>query len=207
MVVLVILFVCAHGGEVIASSSEEGTIVTNGMSKFARDGKNANSAILVNITPEDVGTGDNPLKGIEFQKELEEKAFELGGYNYFAPIQRVEDFLKNIKTEKIGEVQPTYLPGVTYSNLNEILPSYVAETLKEGIMYFDKKIKGFANSDAILTGVETRSSSPVTIVRDETLQSNIRGIYPCGEGAGYAGGITSASADGIKCAVEICKNL
>lgn len=200
-------FCMCPGGEVMASSSEEGTIVTNGMSKFARDGKNANSAILVNITPEDVGEGSNPMKGIEFQKNLEEKAFKLGGCNYNAPIQRIEDFLNNTKTNKIGEVKPTYLPGVTYSNLNEILPDYIAKTLKEGIIYFDKKITGFANPDAILTGVETRSSSPVTIVRGENLQSNIKGIYPCGEGAGYAGGITSASADGIKCAIEICKNL
>lgn len=202
-------FCMCPGGEVISSSSEENTIVTNGMSTFARDGINANSAILVNITPEDVGKGNNPLKAIEFQKKLEEKAFKLGGSNYFAPIQRVEDFIKNEKSTFIGEVKPTYMPGVTLSNLNDILPEFVSKTLKEGIIYFDKKILGFANPDAILTGVETRSSSPVTIIRDEKLQSNIKGIYPCGEGAGYAGGITSAGADGIKCAVEIimvCKN-
>lgn len=198
-------FCMCPGGEVIASSSEENTIVTNGMSTFARNGINANSAILVNITPEDVGEGNNPLKGIEFQKKLEEKAFELGGSNYYAPIQRVEDFIENKKSTFIGEVKPTYMPGVTLSNLNDILPEFVSKTLKEGIIYFDKKILGFANPDAILTGVETRSSSPVTIIRNEKLQSNIKGIYPCGEGAGYAGGITSAGADGIKCAVEICK--
>ena len=175
------------------------------MSTFARDGINANSAILVNVTPQDVGEGDNPLKAIEFQKKLEEKAFKLGGSNYYAPIQRVGDFILNQKSTFIGEVKPTYIPGVTLTNLNDILPEFVSNTLKEGIMYFDKKISGFANPDAILTGVETRSSSPITITRNEKLQSNIKGIYPCGEGAGYAGGITSAGADGIKCAIEICK--
>ena len=199
-------FCMCPGGEVIASSSEENTIVTNGMSTFARNGVNANSAVLVNITPEDVGEGDNPLKGIEFQKILEEAAFELGGGNYFAPIQRVEDFINNKKSSFIGEIKPTYKPGVTLSDLNKILPDFVSKTLKEGITYFDKKIKGFANPDAILTGVETRSSSPITIVRNEKLQSNVKGLYPCGEGAGYAGGITSAGADGIRCAVAICEH-
>ena len=198
-------FCMCPGGQVIASSSEKGTIVINGMSTFARDGINANSAILVNVTPQDVGEGDNPLKAIEFQKKLEEKAFKLGGSNYYAPIQRVGDFILNQKSTFIGEVKPTYIPGVTLTNLNDILPEFVSNTLKEGIMYFDKKISGFANPDAILTGVETRSSSPITITRNEKLQSNIKGIYPCGEGAGYAGGITSAGADGIKCAIEICK--
>ena len=196
-------FCMCPGGEVIASSSEKGTIVVNGMSTFSRNGINANSAILVNITPEDVGKGENPLKGIEFQRKLEEAAFKLGGSNYYAPIQRVEDFINNIKSDIIGEIKPTYRPGVTLSNLNDILPDFVSKTLKEGIIYFDKKIKGFANPNAILTGVETRSSSPVTILRNKKLQSNIKGIYPCGEGAGYAGGITSAGADGIRCAVEI----
>ena len=195
-------FCMCPGGEVIASSSEEGTIVINGMSKFARDGKNANSAVLVNVTPNDFSE-DNPLAGMYFQKELEEKAFELGGSNYFAPIQTVKDFFKDKKTEKIGSVEPTYKPGVTFSNLNEIFPTFVKETLKEGIKYFDTKIKGFASDDAILTGVETRSSSPVTIKRDENMMSNIKGLYPCGEGAGYAGGIMSAAVDGIKVAMKI----
>lgn len=199
-------FCMCPGGVVIASSSEEGTIVTNGMSTFARDGKNANSALLVNVTPNDF-PGESPLEGIYFQKELEEKAFNLGGKNYFAPIQKVEDFLNNKKTKKIGEVKPTYMPGVTLANLQEILPKFVTDTLKEALVYFDKKIQGFANPDSILTGVETRSSSPVTIVRDsETLMSNILGIYPCGEGAGYAGGIMSAAVDGMKCAENIVKN-
>lgn len=195
-------FCMCPGGTVMASSSNFGEIVTNGMSKFARDGENANSALLVNITPEDF-KGDSPLEGIYFQKELEEKAFKLGGENYFAPIQRVGDFLENRKTTTLGEVKPTYKPGVTFSNLQEILPEYVTETLKSGIQDFDKKIKGFANPDSILTGVETRSSSPVRIVRNEECMSNIKGIYPAGEGAGYAGGIMTAAVDGIKCAIKI----
>lgn len=199
---LAIHFVCAHGGTVMASSSGFGEIVTNGMSKFARDGENANSAILVNVTPEDF-EGESPLEGIDFQKSLEEKAFKLGGSNFYAPIQKVGDFLENKKTIELGNIKPTYKPGVTFSNLQEILPKFVTETLKEGIIDFDKKIKGFADKDAILTGVETRSSSPVRIVRGDNLMSNIEGIYPCGEGAGYAGGIMTAAIDGIKCAIKI----
>ena len=148
------------------------------MSYFARDGKNANSAILVNIVPDDFNNS-SPLAGIYFQKDLEEKAFILGGLNYFAPIQRVEDFLKNKKSEFIGNVKPTFLPGVTLSNLNKILPDFVSSTLIEGINYFDTKLSGFANPDSILTGVETRSSSPVKILRNENLVSNVLGLYPC----------------------------
>ena len=195
-------FCMCPGGTVIASSSEEGTIVTNGMSTFSRSGENANSAVLVNVTPNDF-KGESPLEGMYFQKDLEEKAFKLGGGNYNAPIQRFEDFELNRKSDYIGTIKPTYKPGVTLSNLNEILPDFVAKTLVEGIKYFDKSIKGFANPDAILTGVETRSSSPVQITRDENKVSNIKGIYPCGEGAGYAGGIMSAAVDGIKCAIAV----
>ncbi len=195
-------FCMCPGGTVMASSSEENTIVSNGMSKFARDGENANSAVLVNVDPADYYK-TSPLDGLYFQKDLEEKAFNLGGKNYYAPIQRVEDFINNRKTEQIGEINPSYKPGVTLSNLNEILPEFVSRTLKDGILYFDKKLKGFANPDAIMTGVETRSSSPVKIVRNESLQSNIKGLYPCGEGAGYAGGIMTAAMDGIKVAKEI----
>lgn len=198
-------FCMCPGGEVVASSSEVNTIVTNGMSKFARDGENANSAVLVNIVPEDF-EGSSPLAGIYFQKELEEKAFLLGGGNYNAPIQRVEDFFSNSRTNHIGSITPTYKPGVTFSNLNDLLPNFVSETLKEGIKYFDTKLKGFADADAILTAVETRSSSPVTIVRNEFGQANIAGLYPCGEGAGYAGGIMTAAVDGIKCAIKIMEN-
>ena len=195
-------FCMCPGGTVIASSSETETIVTNGMSVYARNGENANSAVLVNVTPNDF-KGESPLEGMYFQKDLEQKAFKLGGSNYNAPIQRFEDFEKNVKSTYIGEIKPTYKPGVTLSNLNEILPDFISKTLIEGIKYFDKSIKGFAHPDAILTGVETRSSSPVQITRNENKQSNIKGLYPCGEGAGYAGGIMSAAVDGIKCAIAV----
>lgn len=195
-------FCMCPGGVVMASSSEPNTIVTNGMSNFLRDKENANSAVLVNVTPDDF-ENNSPLGGIYFQKDLEEKAFVLGGSNYCAPVQRVQDFLDNKKSEFIGSVRPSYLPGYTLSNLNEILPNFVSSTLKEGLLYFDTKLSGFANPDSILTGVETRSSSPVKIFRNENLVSNISGIYPCGEGAGYAGGIMSAAVDGIKCALAI----
>ena len=205
MVALVTHFVCVLGGTVMPSSSEEQTIVTNGMSYFSRNGKNANSAVLVNVTPSDFDNS-NPLAGIDFQKQLEEKAFILGGSNYFAPVQRFEDFDKNITSKFIGTIIPSYKPGYTLSNLNTILPNFVSTTLKEGIKYFDTKLKGFANPDSILTGVETRSSSPVRILRNDSFVSNIGGIYPCGEGAGYAGGIMTASVDGIKCATTIIAN-
>lgn len=195
-------FCMCPGGTVMASSSEKNTIVTNGMSNYLRDGVNANSAVLVNVVPEDFES-ESPLAGIYFQKDLEEKAFVLGGSNYYAPIQRTEDFLNNKKSEYIGEVKPTYKPGVTLSNLQDILPRFVTDTLKEGILHFDTKLHGFANPDGILTGLETRSSSPVRILRNEDLVSNIDGVYPCGEGAGYAGGIMSAAVDGIKCARAI----
>lgn len=195
-------FCMCPGGTVIASSSEPETIVTNGMSVYARNGKNANSAVLVNVTPNDF-KAESPLEGMYFQKDLEQKAFKLGGSNYNAPIQRFEDFENNVKSTHIGEIKPTYKPGVTLSNLNEILPDFISKTLIEGIKYFDKSIKGFAHPDAILTGVETRSSSPVQITRNENKQSNIKGLYPCGEGAGYAGGIMSAAVDGIKCAIAV----
>ena len=197
-------FCMCPGGQVMASNSEENSIVTNGMSNFARDGKNANSAVLVNVTVEDYYK-KTPLDGMYFQEDLERKAFELGGSNYNAPIQRVGDFLENKITTEIGKIKPTYMPGVTGANLNEILPKFVSETLKEGILELDKKLHGFADNDAILTGVETRSSSPVQITRDkDNLNStNVQGLYPCGEGAGYAGGIMTAAIDGIKCAIKI----
>lgn len=195
-------FCMCPGGEVIASSSEPKSIVTNGMSTFKRDKENANSALLVNILTTDF-VGEDPLAGMYFQEELEHKAYLLGGSNYNAPVQRVEDFLKNRPSTKIGTIIPSYKPGYTLCNLNDILPNYISETLKEGIGYFETKIKGFSHPDAILTGIESRSSSPVTIVRNNELESNIEGIYPCGEGAGYAGGITSAAIDGIKVAIKI----
>ena len=198
-------FCMCPGGTVMASSSEENTVVTNGMSVFKRDGRNANSAILVNVTPTDFSSS-SPLAGIEFQKDLEEKAFIAGGSNYFAPIQKLGDYLNNSLSFEFGKVLPTYLPGTTFYNLNNIFPNFVNTTMKKAFIHFDKQIHGFANPDTLLTGVETRSSSPVKIVRGENCMSNIEGIYPCGEGAGYAGGIMSAAVDGIKCALATIKN-
>lgn len=198
-------FCMCPGGTVMASSSEENTIVTNGMSVFKRNGVNANSAILVNVTPNDFSSA-HPLAGIAFQKQLEEKAFMAGGRNYYAPIQKVGDYVNNTLSFNFESVLPTYLPGTTFYNLNNLLPNFINITMKKALLHFDKQIHGFAASDALLTGVETRSSSPVKIVRGENLMSNIKGIYPCGEGAGYAGGIMSAAVDGIKCALAIIKN-
>lgn len=198
-------FCMCPGGVVVAASSEEGMIVTNGMSYYARDRENANSALLVGVNPEDYGDY-HPLAGVEFQRKWERLAFNLGGKNYKAPAQRVGDFLNNRPSESIGEVNPTYSLGVRMTDLRECLPEYVTDTIKLALMAFDKKIKGFANPDAIMTGVETRSSSPIRILRDESLQSNIKGLYPIGEGAGYAGGIMSAALDGLKIAEKILKS-
>ena len=195
-------FCMCPGGVVVPSTSEENAVVTNGMSYFARNMENANSAILVGVNPEDF-EGNHPLRGMYFQRELEHKAFEIGGSDYKAPAQRVEDFLAKRKTTNWGEVKPSYLPGVTMADLHEVLPKFVTDTIEEGIINLDKKLKGFANKDAILTGVETRSSSPVRILRNEDGMANIQGIYPCGEGPGYAGGIMSAAVDGIKVAIKI----
>lgn len=197
-------FCMCPGGEVVCGASEEGRICTNGMSEFARMADNSNSAILVSVTPDHI-EGDHVLGGMHFQRELEKKAFELGGGNYFAPCQRVGDFLKGKETTAHGDVVPSYKPGVKYADLNTILPPFVKETLKKALGEFDKKMKGFCLCDAILTGLETRSSAPVRILRDkDTLQSSIKGVYPAGEGAGYAGGIMSSAVDGIKCAEKIC---
>lgn len=195
-------FCMCPGGVVIASSSENKGITTNGMSEFNRDKDNANSALLVNIMVDDFYK-DDVLDGVKFQEELEHKAYILGGNNGYAPVQRVEDFIKDIPSIKIGRVIPSYRPGYKLCNLNEILPKYVSLNIKEAIIDFDKKIKGYNDPDAILTGVETRSSSPLTIIRDEELVSSVKGIYPCGEGAGYAGGITTSAIDGIKVAIKI----
>lgn len=196
-------FCMCPGGTVVAASSEPNMLCTNGMSKFARNETNANSALLVGITPKDFGSED-VLAGIEFQRKLERKAFELGGGNYNAPAQRVGDFLQNKKTTSLGSVKPSYTAGYTLSNLHDCLPKYITESMEQGIMQMNRRLSGFANPDAILTGVETRSSSPVRILRGESFESiNVGGLYPCGEGAGYAGGIISAAVDGIKCAEAI----
>lgn len=202
-------FCMCPGGMVVASSSEEDTIVTNGMSEYARNGKNANSALLVNVTPEDFDSED-VLAGVEFQKKYEKLAFILGGSDYSAPIERVDDFLNESEklNEKYGRVKPTYLPSVKFANLKNCLPDFVYESLKMALPEFDKKIKGFAAGDNLLIGVETRSSAPVQIVRDENLMSrDLEGLFVCGEGAGFAGGITSSAQDGIKCAESVMKYL
>ena len=192
-------FCMCPGGVVVPSSSEEGRLVVNGMSYSQRDLENANSAILVNVFPEDF-PGESVLAGVEFQRRLEEKAFELGGKNYKAPVQLFGDFVNNKISTELGKVKPSYLAGYKFTNLNEIFPQYINDSLKEGINLMDRKIKGFASYDAVLSGVESRSSSPVKIPRNEKFFSNIEGLMPCGEGAGYAGGIMSAAVDGIKCA-------
>ena len=197
-------FCMCPGGKVVNASSEEGRLCTNGMSEFARDEINSNSALLVGVSPKDYGS-DHPLAGMFFQRDLEKKAFHLGGGDYRAPVQRAEDFLLNRASTRLGEVQPSIAPGYTLSNLHEILPGCIADSMKEAITSMGKKLRGFDDGDAVLTGLETRSSSPVRILRStETLQSvGLQGLYPCGEGAGYAGGIISAAVDGIKCAEKI----
>ncbi len=198
-------FCMCPGGEVVCGSSQEGGVVTNGMSYFARDMENSNSALLVSVYPED--TEDDVFAGMYLQEEMERSAYKLGGGGFTAPCQRVGDFLKGVPTTNWGEVKPSYLPGVRGANLWEILPPFVANSLKSALLELDTKLKGFLFEDAVLTGVETRSSAPIRIIRDEGMQSSAEGIYPIGEGAGYAGGIMSAAIDGIKCAEEICKKL
>ena len=199
----VFTFCMCPGGSVVAAASEHGRLVTNGMSEFARDKVNANSALLVGVNPDDFGS-DDILAGVEFQRRLEEMAFNAGGENYHAPVQRVCDFLKKQKSVEIGSVVPSYPVGYTLTNLDICLPEYMTDSLREGIILMDKRLKGFADGDAVLTAVESRSSSPVRILRDENMQSvSLMGLYPCGEGAGYAGGIVSAAVDGIKAAEMI----
>ena len=199
-------FCMCPGGVVVASASEKDGVVTNGMSEYRRMAENSNSAVLVTVTPDDI-PGSDVLGGMYFQRDLERKAFELGGRNYFAPCQRVSDFLSGEESSEAGSVKPSYMPGVKYTDLGRILPGYINETLKTALLEFDKKMKGFKLADALLTGVETRSSAPVRINRDQNGEANIKGVYPAGEGAGYAGGIMSSATDGIKCAENICKNI
>ncbi len=194
-------FCMCPGGQVVAAASEENTVVTNGMSEFARDKENANAALLVGVTPEDFG-GKHPLQGMYFQQQLEHKAFELGGKNYHAPIQLVGDFLQSRPSHKLGDVAPSYTPGVTPTDLSLLFPEYITATLAKAIVDMDKKLHGFADDNAIMTGVETRSSSPIRIYRDENFESNIKGLFPCGEGAGYAGGIISSAVDGLKICLQ-----
>ena len=216
-------FCMCPGGEVVASSSEAGGLVVNGMSKFARDAVNSNSAIVVNVTPDDFMLTDdapaynapaynaaNPLAGVEFQRKYERTAYNLGasGGKFYAPIQTVADFLKKQKTVSLGAVSPSYTPGVTLANLWDCLPPYVGESIALAMPVFSNKIRAFGKGDAIFTGIETRTSSPVRILRDrETASSNITGLFPCGEGAGYAGGIMSAAVDGMLCAKKLFDSL
>lgn len=192
-------FCMCPGGTVVNAASEKEGVIVNGMSSLARDGENANSALLVGIEPKDFPS-DHPLAGIYYQREIENTAFKLAGSNYKAPAQLVGDFLKGIESKELGNVQPTCPTGVTMTNLDLCLPEKVSATMKSAIVEMDKKLNGFNLYDAVLTAPETRSSSSVRILRDDLLQCNIRGVYPCGEGAGYAGGIISAAVDGVKCA-------
>lgn len=194
-------FCMCPGGYVVNASSEKERLAINGMSNHARDSKNANSAIVVTVTPNDFER--RLFGGLEFQEELEERAYKLG--NGKIPIQTLKDFMNNKKTEKIGNVDAIMKGDYNFADINEILPEYISKSLKEAFINFDKKINGFADENAILAAVETRTSSPVRIIRDELGQSNIKGIYPAGEGAGYAGGIMSAAMDGLKTAENIAK--
>jgi hypothetical protein len=199
-------FCMCPGGTVVAATSEPNRVVTNGMSQYSRNERNANAGIVVGITPEDYPGG--PLAGIEFQRKLESRAFELGGGTYEAPAQLVGDFLQGKPSTKLGSVEPSYKPGVHLGDLASALPDYAIQAIREAIPAFDRQIRGFDLYDAVLTGVETRTSSPLRITRGENLQSlNVKGLYPAGEGAGYAGGILSAGVDGIRVAEAVAEDL
>jgi hypothetical protein len=191
------------GGQVVAATSEPGCVVTNGMSQYSRAERNANAGIVVNVSPADFGK-DGPLAGIDFQRHWEARAFVLGGGNYDAPSQRVGDFLAGCPSASLGTVVPSYQPGVKPTDLASALPDYAIAAIREALPAFDKQIRGFAMADAVLTGVETRTSSPLRITRGADFQSlNVKGLYPAGEGAGYAGGILSAGVDGIEIAEAV----
>ena len=203
-------FCMCPGGQVVAAASEPGGVVTNGMSQYSRAERNANAALVVDVGPKDF-PGDaakNPLAGIEFQRRWEEAAFKAGGESYAAPAQKVGDFLAGRPSTGLGAVQPSYTPGIHLTDLAACLPAYVVEALREALPAFDRQIRGFAMDDALMTGVETRTSSPVRVTRDERFESlNTRGLYPGGEGAGYAGGILSAAVDGIRLAEAVALDL
>ena len=198
-------FCMCPGGEVVAAASENGRVVTNGMSRYARNKINANAAVLVGVTPQDFGSS-HPLAGMFFQRKIEENAFLAGGKIYKAPAQKVGDFLKQRASTAWGEVKPSYTPGVVMTNLDDVLPDFVTDTMRSALREFDKKLHGFAHPDALLTAPETRSSSPIRLLRGVNFQSlSHEGLYPCGEGAGYAGGIMSAAVDGLKTAQALCE--
>ncbi|MDO5448611.1 MAG: hypothetical protein Q4F70_03275, partial [Clostridia bacterium] len=203
-------FCMCPGGTVVAASSEEGMLVVNGMSEYARDKENSNSALLVGINPEDFPS-DHPLAGIELQRQIERKAFDIGGKDYTAPAQTVKDFLSNTKSTKLGAIKPSCPTGTVPSDIREILPEKVTDNIADALLKMDNMLKGFAMPDAVLTAPESRSSSPVRIIRDDFYQCSrgdtpLGGLYPCGEGAGYAGGIVSAAVDGIRCFEAILSN-
>ena len=193
-------FCMCPGGYVVNASSEPHRLAVNGMSYSKRDGQNANTAVIVTVTPEDFGSS-HPLAGVEFQRKLEENAYREG--NGKVPVQLFGDFCKNIPSQKLGDIIPQIKGMYRLANVRRIFPEIIADSLQEGVCIFDQKLPGYARKDAVISGVESRTSSPVRIIRDDSLQSEIRGIYPCGEGAGYAGGITSAAMDGIKIAEMI----
>ena len=200
-------FCMCPGGTVVAATSEEGHVVTNGMSEYSRKERNANAGIVVGITPEEDYPGD-ALAGIDFQRHWEVAAFKAGGENYNAPAQKVGDFLAGRPSSSLGPVIPSYTPGVTMTDLSSCIPDYAVEAIREAIPAFDRKIKGYAMKDALLTGVETRTSSPIRIKRNAEYESiNTGGLYPAGEGAGYAGGILSAAVDGIEVAEAVAKSI
>ena len=201
-------FCMCPGGTVVAATSERGRVVTNGMSQYSRNERNANAGIVVGINPEQDFPG-GPLAGVELQERLESRAFELGGSDYCAPGQLVGDFVRGQPSTQLGKVEPSYTPGVRLGDLRDSLPDYAIAAIREALPAFGRQIRGFDRDDAILTGIETRTSSPVRITRDhERLQSlNVRGLYPAGEGAGYAGGILSAGVDGIKVAEAVAVSM
>lgn len=200
-------FCVCPGGQVVAAASEQGRAVTNGMSLRARDGVNINGGFLVGVEPGDFGT-KHPLGGVSFQRLWEERAFQLGGGGFIAPAQLVGDFLEKRPSKKAGAIEPSYRPGVRFGELDGCVPKFVSDSLRQALPVLNRQLKGFSKADAVMTGVETRSSSPVRILRDDSLQSNsVRGLYPCGEGAGYAGGITSAAVDGIRVAEAIAAEM
>jgi uncharacterized FAD-dependent dehydrogenase len=200
-------FCMCPGGTVVAATSEAGRVVTNGMSQYSRNERNANAGIVVGITPADFPEA-GVLAGIELQRQLESRAFELGGGNYDAPAQRVGDFLTGRASTRLGSVEPSYQPGVHLTDLAAALPDYAIDAIREALPAFDKQIQGYALDDAVLTGVETRTSSPLRITRGDDFQSlNVKGLYPAGEGAGYAGGILSAGVDGIKVAEAVARDV
>jgi len=200
-------FCMCPGGTVVAAASEEGRVVTNGMSQYSRNERNANSAIVVGIDPER-DYPNHPLAGIELQRQLETLAFDLGGKDYSAPAQTIGDFLKGKPDSELGDVNPSYTPGITLTDLSKALPDFAVDAIREAIPAFNKKIQGFSSDDGLLTGVETRTSSPISIKRNKEFQSiNTKGLFPAGEGAGYAGGILSAGIDGIKVAEAVAKSM